>query len=77
MGNIKEANWYQKSFLRRFSGAKTDYIKDYIKPPLKANPNHFILHIGMNDLSTEQNVEYIAKEIIDLRSKSKLKMIIF
>ena len=63
--------------MKRISGVKTDYIKDYIKLPLNANPNHFIQYIGTNDLNTEQNVEYTAKETIDLGSKSKLKRIIF
>ena len=77
MGNIKEANWQQKIFVKRFSGAKMDYIKDYIKPRLKTNPNHFILYIGTNDLNTEQNVEYIPNKVIDLGIRSKLKMTIF
>ena len=35
-----------KVYVKSFPGAKTFYMKDYVKPSSKITPNHFILHIG-------------------------------
>ena len=41
-------------------------MKGYVKPSLRSTSNHFILHVGTNDLNSNQTSEVIAKEIADL-----------
>ena len=45
-----ECKIYEKSF----ASAKTSCMKDYVKPWLRSTPNHFILHVGTNDLNSNQ-----------------------
>ena len=40
-------------------------MKD-LKPSLQEDHDHFIFHVGTNDLSVERSPELIAKSIIDL-----------
>ena len=37
-----------------------------MKPSLRENPDHFILHVGTNDLNTERSPELVPKSIVDL-----------
>ena len=46
-------------------------MKDYVKPLLRSLPNHFVLHVGTNDLNSNQTLEFIAKEIVDLATSLK------
>ena len=46
-------------------------MKDYMKPSLGENPDHFILHVGTNDLNSERSPELISKSIADLATKLK------
>ena len=46
-------------------------MKDFVKPSLRSTPNHFILHVGTNDLNANQTSEVIAKEIVDLATSLK------
>ena len=57
--------------MKQFSGAKTKCMKDYMKPSLRENPDHFILNVGTNDLNTERSPELIAKSIVDLATTLK------
>ena len=41
-------------------------MKDYIKPTQRENSDHYILHVGTNDLCLDRSPELIAKSIIDL-----------
>ena len=41
-------------------------MKDYIKPSQRENSDHYILHVGTNDLYLDRLPELIAKSIIDL-----------
>ena len=41
-------------------------MKDYLKPSLRENHDHFILYIGANELNTERSPELLAKFIVDL-----------
>ena len=43
----------------------------YLKPSLRENPDHFILHVGTNDLNFEQPPELIAKSIANLAASLK------
>ena len=41
-------------------------MKDYIKPSQRENSDHYILHIGTNDLYLHRPSELIGKSVIDL-----------
>ena len=41
-------------------------MKDYIKPLQREKSDHYILHIGTNDLCLDRSPELIAKSILDL-----------
>ena len=55
-----------KVYVKHFSGAKTKCMKDYIKPSQRENSDHYILHVGTNDLCLDRSPELIAKFILDL-----------
>ena len=55
-----------KVYVKSFQGAKTSCMKDYVKLSLRSTPNHFLLQVGTNDLSSNQTSEVIAKETVDL-----------
>ena len=46
-------------------------MTDYMEPSIRAKPNHFILHVGINDLNSNIPADEIAKVIIDLASELK------
>ena len=46
-------------------------FKDHMKPSLHENPDHFVLHIGTNDLNSDRSPELIAKSIADVSSSLK------
>ena len=58
-------------YVKQFSGAKTKYMKGYMKPSLQENPDHFILYVGTNDLNTERSAKLIAKSIVALATTLK------
>ena len=63
-----------KVFVRSFSGAKTNCMRDYIKPCLRENsPEHVVLHVGTNDLPSEKPADTIAKSIINLAQEVEAK----
>ena len=49
----KKLNANSKVFVKTFSDAKTTWMNDYVKPSVRSSPDHFILHVGPNDLSSE------------------------
>lgn len=51
--------------VKSFSGATTDCMNDYIKPSIKQKPDRFIVHVGTNDLRSQETPSSIAKSIID------------
>ena len=57
--------------MRIFPGATTPCIIDYMKPWIRTKPNHFVLHVGTNDLNLSRPPDEIAKAIIDLASELK------
>ena len=57
-----------KIYVKSLLGAKTSCMMDYVKPSLRGTPNNFILHIGMNDLNSNQTSEVIARKTVDLAS---------
>ena len=56
----------QNVYVKSFSGANTEDMADYSKPPMKRNPDVVILHVGTNSLGTNKPAEDIANEINDL-----------
>ena len=62
----KKLNANCKVFVKTFSGAKATCMNDYVKLPVRSSPDHFILHVGANDLSSDKSSEEIARSIIDL-----------
>ena len=62
----KKLNANCKEFVKTFSGATTTCINDYVKPSVRSSPDHFILHVGTNDLSSDKSSEEIARSITDL-----------
>ena len=57
--------------IRYFPGAKVRCMKDYLKPSLRENPDHFVLHVGTNDLDSDRSPDLIAKSIVDAASSLK------
>ena len=56
-----------KVYICSFSSAKVKSMKDYSRPYIKEDkPDHMMLHVGTNDLASENNAETIAKSIVDL-----------
>ena len=41
-------------------------MEDYNKPSIRYEPDHFIVHIGINDLNSEVSSKSIAESIADL-----------
>ena len=59
---MQNANVYVTHFL----GAEVRYMKDYFKPSLRKNPDHFVLHFCTNDLDSDRSPALIEKSKIDL-----------
>ena len=67
----KKLNANCKMFVKTFLGAKTICMHDYVKPSVRSSPNHIILHVGTNDLSSDKSSEEIARSIIDFATSIK------
>ena len=67
----KKLNASCKVFFKTFSGAKTTCMNDYVKPSVRISPDHFILHVGTNDLSSDKSSEEITRSIIGLATSIK------
>ena len=52
--------------VKHFLGARVKCLQDYVKPSLRENLRHLIIHVGTNDISTNQRPEQIAKTILGL-----------
>ena len=44
-----------KIYVKTFIGATVSCMEDYMKPSLRNLPDHFILNVGTNDLSSEKS----------------------
>ena len=60
-----------KICVKTFSGAMVSCMEDYMKPSLRNPPDHLILHVGTNDLSSEKCSREIAESIINLACRLK------
>ena len=66
-------------YVANFPDVKTKSMKDYLKPSLCENHNHFIVHVGTNDLKSKQSPERIVTLITDLVASLKMRttMLVF
>ena len=55
-----------KVFVKTFSGVKTTCMNNYVKPLVRSSPDHFIFHVGTNNLSLDKSSEEIGRSLIDL-----------
>ena len=62
---------YEKFVVKQFSGSTTEDVMTYIKPPLKCNHDRFIIHVGTNDLRSDQDPETIVRNAVDVANNSK------
>ena len=46
-------------------------MQDYVRPTLRENPDHVIIHTATNDLASNTPAEKVAESIIDLGSTLK------
>ena len=61
-----------KFYIKNFPCTKTSYMKDYLKPPLRHNTNHFLLQ--RRKFRTNPN-PITAKSIVDVVVTLKMKTI--
>ena len=61
----------KKVIVKHFSGSITEGMMTYIIPPLKRNPDCFIIHVGINDLRSNQDPETIGRNIVEVVYNSK------
>ena len=58
-------------YVKHFSGAKVRCMKDYLKPSLRENPDHFVLYFGTYDLDSDRSLDLNEKLIVDVPSSLK------
>ena len=63
-----------KIYVKSFSGAIVSCIEDYMKPSIKNSPDHFILHVGTNDLYSENSSMEMAESITNKAFRLKNEM---
>ena len=69
MGNSEKTKTRMQTFVRTFQRATNHCMADYMKPSTRVKPNHFILHVGANDLNSNRPLDKNAKTIINLASE--------
>ena len=62
---------YEKVVVKQFSGSTTEDMMTYMKPTLICNPDHFMIHVGTNDLKSDQGRETIVRNVVDVANNSK------
>ena len=53
--------------VRSFPGA----MNDYAKPSIRAQPDHFILHVATNDLISDSIPTEVARKVFDIAGRLK------
>ena len=66
VGKWQRIQSYCKTYVKTFSGATVSCMEDYMKPSSKDSPDHFILHVGTNDLSSQKCSVETAESIINM-----------
>ena len=54
-----------KVYVRSFPGAKVQFMDNYNKLPIRDEPDHFMVHVGTNDLNSEVPSKSTAESIVD------------
>ena len=62
---------YEKVVVKQCSGLTTKDMMAYIKPPLKRNPDRFIIHLGTNDLRSDQDRKTIVRNVVEVANNKK------
>ena len=57
--------------VKHFSRSTTEDMMTYIKPPLKHNPDGFIMHVGTSNLRSNKEPGTIARNIAEVACNSK------
>ena len=60
----------QKIYVRPFLPASVQSMFDYVKPSMRENPNHVIIHAATNDIPSDKKSESIAQDMIHLAKKN-------
>ena len=60
-----------KVYAKTFPGATTQCMADYMKPSVRAKPDHIILHVGTNDLNSNATPNEIASNIVNIATEMK------
>ena len=60
-----------KVCVKDFPGARVRCMKGYVRRTIRKNPDHTILHVGTNDLTTNIPTEKVTESIINLGSSLK------
>ena len=55
-----------KVHVRSFPTAKAQWTDGYKKPSIRDKPDHFIIHVGTNDLNSQIPSKPIAESIVDI-----------
>ena len=63
LGISKNLNPGCKLFVRKLPGATTQCMDDYVKPSIRTQIDHFILHVETNDLILNTRTNWIAKKL--------------
>ena len=63
-----------KIYVKSFSGATVSCMEDYMKPSIKNSPDHFIWHVGTNDLYSENSSMEMAESITNKAFRLKNEM---
>ena len=61
----------EKVVVKYFSGLPTEDMMTHIKPPLKHNPDCFIIDVRANNWRSDQNPETIAENIVEIANNKK------
>ena len=60
-----------KVYAKTFPGTTIKCMADYMKPSIRAKPDHAILHISTNDLNSNATPNEIAANIVNLAAEMK------
>ena len=60
-----------KVYVKDFPGARVKCMQGYVRPTIRQNPDHIILHAGMKELTTNIPTEKVTESTIDLASPLK------
>ena len=61
---------YEKVVVKQFIRSAKDMMT-YTKPPLKCNPDHFMIPVGTNDLRSDHDRETIVRNVGAVANNSK------